>query len=85
MDDVFFVWRGKKEDLELFVWLLNGIENKVQFTLEIEKDKFLPFLDAGITKISGKTDHKSIQKANPHAKVQKLDFYSRKGHTCCAT
>ena len=28
MDDVFFVWRGKKDDLELFVWLLNGIENK---------------------------------------------------------
>ena len=24
MDDVFFVWRGKKEDLELFVWILNG-------------------------------------------------------------
>ena len=55
MDDVFFVWRGKKEDLELFVWLLNGIENKVQFTL-------------------GKTDHKSIQKANPHATVHLLEF-----------
>ena len=41
---------GKKDDLELFVWLLNGIESKVQFTLEIEKDNFLPFLDVGITK-----------------------------------
>ena len=50
MDDVFFVWRGKKEDLELFVWMLNGKENRVQFTLEIEKDNFLPFLDVGITK-----------------------------------
>jgi len=53
MDDVFFVWRGKKEDLELFVWLLNGIVNKVQFTLDIEKDNFLPFLDVGITKFEG--------------------------------
>ena len=26
------VWRGKKEDLKLFLWLLNGIKNKVQFT-----------------------------------------------------
>ena len=54
MDDVFFVWRGKKEDLELFVWMLNGKENRVQFTLEIEKDNFLPFLDVGITKSKGK-------------------------------
>ena len=48
------MWRGKKEDLELFVWLLNGIKNKVQFTLEIEKDNFHPFLDVGITKFEGK-------------------------------
>ena len=54
MDDVFFVWRGKKEDLELFVWMLNVKENRVQFTLEIEKDNFLPFLDVGITKSEGK-------------------------------
>ena len=45
---------GKKEDLELFVWMLNGKENRVQFTLEIEKDNFLPFLDVGITKSKGK-------------------------------
>ena len=54
MDDVFFVWRGKKDDLELFVWLLNGIESRVQFTMEIEKENFLPFLDIGITKCGGK-------------------------------
>ena len=53
MDDVFFVWRIK-DDLELFVWVLNGKENKVQFTLEMEKENFLPFLDVGITKSEGK-------------------------------
>ena len=37
MDDIFFVWKGIKEDLELFVWRLNGIEYRVQFTLEVEK------------------------------------------------
>ena len=68
MDDVFFVWRGKKEDLELFVWLLNGIENQVQFTLEIEKVNFLPFLDVGITKFEGKliTKLKSIESQPTH-------------------
>ena len=24
VDDVFFVWSGSKDDLELFVWHLNG-------------------------------------------------------------
>ena len=32
VDDIFFVWKGSKEELELFVWLLNGVEYRVQFT-----------------------------------------------------
>ena len=54
VDDIFFVWKGSKEDLELFVWLLNGIEYRVQFTLEVEKEGFLPFLDVGLMKVDGK-------------------------------
>ena len=54
MDDIFFIWRGTKHDLELFVWTLNGVEHKVQFTLEVEKDNYLPFLDVGIMKAEGK-------------------------------
>ena len=38
MDDIFFVWNGTKEELELFVWHLNGFEYKIQFTLEVETD-----------------------------------------------
>ena len=44
----------KEEDLALFVWILNGVDNKVQFTLEMEKDNYLPFLDVGIMKVEGK-------------------------------
>ena len=54
MDDIFFVWKGSKEDLEMFVWKLNGIEHRVQFTLEVEKEAFLPFLDVGILKKEGR-------------------------------
>ena len=54
MDDVFFIWKGSKEELELFVWHLNGFEYRVQFTLEVEKEGFLPFLDVGITNLDGK-------------------------------
>ena len=62
MDDIFFVWRGKKEDLEFFVWILNGVDNKVQFTLEMEKDNYLPFLDVGIMKVEGKLVTKVYRK-----------------------
>ena len=62
MDDVFFVWRGSKEDLELFVWHLNGIAHRVQFTLEVEKEGFLPFLDVGISKLDGKLVTKIYRK-----------------------
>ena len=54
VDDIFFVWKGSKEELELFVWLLNGVEYRVQFTLEVEKEGFLPFLDVGLMKADGK-------------------------------
>ena len=54
MDGVFFVWRGKKDDSKLFIWVLNGKENKVQFKLEMEQDNFPSFFDVGITKAEGK-------------------------------
>ena len=41
MDDVFFVWRGKKEDLELFVWMLNGKENSSSHRRLRKKTSFL--------------------------------------------
>ena len=57
MDDIFFVWKGSKEQMELFVWKLNGIENRIQFTLQVEEGGFLPFLDVGITKLNGLKAH----------------------------
>jgi len=48
------VWKGSKEDLELFVWRLNGVEYRVQFTLELEKEGLLLFLDAGLMKTGEK-------------------------------
>ena len=54
MDDVFFIWKGTKEELELFVWHLNGYEYRVQLSLEVEKEGFLPFLDVGISNLDGR-------------------------------
>ena len=62
MDDIFFIWKGTKEDLELFVWQLNGVEYRVQFTLEVEREGFLPFLDVGITSVDGRLKTKVYRK-----------------------
>ena len=29
--------------MEVFVWHLNGVEMKIQFKVELEKEGFLPF------------------------------------------
>ena len=31
VDDIYFILKGSKEDLELFVWKLNGFECTVHF------------------------------------------------------
>ena len=62
MDNIFFVWNGTKEELELFVWHLNGFECKIQFTLEVEKNRYLPFLDVGITRLDSKLVTKIYRK-----------------------
>ena len=48
------------------MWKLNGIKYRVQFTLEVEKEAFLPFLDVGILK----TEEKLVTK-----------IYSKPTHT----
>ena len=53
-DDVFLIWKkGDAElnrqmgsdDLDRFLWKLNGYKNRIQFTLEQEKEEIMPFLD----------------------------------------
>ena len=62
MDDVFFIWKGTKDELEVFVRHLNGVEMKIQFKMELEKEGFLPFLDVGISKSGGKLITKVYRK-----------------------
>ena len=62
VDDVFFIWKGTKDELEVFVWHLNGVEMKIQFKMELEKEGFLPFLDVGISKSGGKLITKVYRK-----------------------
>ena len=61
VDDIFFVWKGSKEELELlFVWLLNGVEYRVQFTLEVEKEGVSAVPRCGFNESRWKASHSHL-------------------------
>jgi hypothetical protein len=63
VDDTFVVWPHGKEKLTDFLNHLNGIHNNIQFTMEIEYEGHLPFLDINIyRKMDGSLRHKVYQK-----------------------
>jgi hypothetical protein len=61
-DDIFLVWEDTSERLQSFQVFLNGIEPKIQFTLEEEKDGNLAFLDMFIMRREGKLATKVYRK-----------------------
>ena len=70
MGDVFFILKGTNEELELFVWHLNGFEYSVQFTLEVEKEFFF-FAISGCwdLKFGWKVAHKDLQENYTHSSI----------------
>jgi hypothetical protein len=50
IDDCFAIWPHGKDALTTFLTHLNGINKKIQFTVETETDNALPFLDLLIRK-----------------------------------
>jgi len=61
VDDTFLIWPQEQEKLMDFLNHLNGIHNKIQFTIEIEEAGHLPLMDIDIyMKIDCSLWHKSI-------------------------
>uniref|UniRef100_A0A6P7FX31 Uncharacterized protein LOC114331948 n=1 Tax=Diabrotica virgifera virgifera TaxID=50390 RepID=A0A6P7FX31_DIAVI len=50
VDDTFVIWPHGKDTLDLFLSHLNGIHPSIQFTMEVESEESLPFLDVLIQK-----------------------------------
>lgn len=50
VDDTSFIWTHGKETLRDFLEHLNNQTESIKFTMEIEEDKKLPFLDVLLTK-----------------------------------
>jgi hypothetical protein len=61
--DAFIIWPHGQEKLTEFLNHLNGLHNKIQFTMKKEEDGHLPFLDIDIyRKLEGSLGHKVYQK-----------------------
>ncbi|XP_018401736.1 PREDICTED: uncharacterized protein LOC108778909 [Cyphomyrmex costatus] len=54
VDDTFVIWRHGKEELDKFLNFLNNQHANIRFTMEIEENGKLPFLNVLVTK---KTDN----------------------------
>ncbi|KAJ8919254.1 hypothetical protein NQ315_003837, partial [Exocentrus adspersus] len=50
VDDVFSVWPHGQDSLTQFLNFLNNIEPTIKFTLELEENNKLPFLDVMVSK-----------------------------------
>lgn len=53
VDDIFAKWSHGKEKLDLFLNHLNSLSDHIKFTIEIENNNQLPFLDVLLTKREG--------------------------------
>jgi hypothetical protein len=58
---------GMEKKLEEFLTHLNNLSQHIKFTIEMEEDGKLPFLDVLLTKKeNGETRVSSVQKEDPH-------------------
>jgi hypothetical protein len=65
VDDTFVIWPHGKDKLTEFLKHLNGIHNNIKFTMEIEDEGHLPFLDIDIyMKMDGSLGHRVYRKPN---------------------
>jgi len=63
VDDTFAIWPHGRERLTEFLDHLNGLHNNIKFTMEIEEEGHLPFLDVDIyKKTDGSLGHKVYRK-----------------------
>ena len=63
VDDTFVIWPHGRERLMEFLDHLNSLHNNIEFTIEIEKDGHLPFLDIDIyRRMDSSLGHKVYRK-----------------------
>ena len=64
VDDTFVIWQHGSEKLNEFLQHLNSVHECIQFTMELESDEKLPFLDVLVyKKANGNLGHTVYRKA----------------------
>ena len=66
VDDIFVVWPHGKDELQAFLEYINSIHSRIQFTLELEQNNKLPFLDVLITKTREGTLQHTVYRKPTH-------------------
>ncbi|XP_060517001.1 uncharacterized protein LOC132696254 [Cylas formicarius] len=63
VDDIFILWSHGEAKLDHFLTYFNSLHDRIEFTIEKEKDKQLPFLDVLLTRSDGrKLQHQVYRK-----------------------
>ena len=59
-DDTFVIWPHGRDKLETFLSHINSLHDNILFTMEIEKEKKIAFLDVWICRNNNKSGNISI-------------------------
>lgn len=62
VDDIFACFTGNVRQLNIFSNFINSLHNRIEFTLETEKNNSINFLDLTITRINNKLDFSIFHK-----------------------
>lgn len=62
VDDIIMCWTGTLRQIDIFVRKINNLHPKIKFTLELEVDKALNFLDLTVSRIDNRHDFQIYRK-----------------------
>ncbi|GJQ76462.1 hypothetical protein Trydic_g2175 [Trypoxylus dichotomus] len=79
VDDTFVIWPHGEEEVNGFLHHLNGLEESIKFTMELEVNNRIPFLEALVHKQSEGTLRTTLYKKPTHT-GQYLHFESNHPH-----
>lgn len=68
VDDILLLWSGNKVQLNEFLTIINSVHPKIKFTLEIENNKSINFLDLTITNVNNR-HHFAVYRKPSHTGV----------------
>ena len=81
VDDIFCIWNGTERQMHSFLSYINSLNNKITFTMEIEKEGNLNFLDLSINfnKESQKLEYNIYRKpTHTDVVINNFSFQSQK-------